>query len=143
MKHIMDCNLLTVSDAANLPLEELVTLEKIHRVIQKWKPHKAPGYDGIYQELLNKTWETTKEDLLKIVNEMYTDALISEHHKFGIIVCIPKQLNALHIEDYRPPTILNTDLKLLARIIAILLRQWMPDLLQNSQYCGLMGYFSV
>jgi len=68
MKRIMDCNLLTVSDAANLPLEELVTLEEIHHVIQKGKPHKAPGYDGIYQELLNKTWETTKQDLLQIVN---------------------------------------------------------------------------
>jgi len=118
----MDCNLSTVPDAANLALEEPVMLEEIHHAIQIGKPHKAPGYDGICQEFLKKTWETTKEDLLHIVNEIYRDALILEHQKFGIIVCIPNQPNALHIEDYRPLMILNNDFKLVTRITANHLR---------------------
>ena len=102
MKRIMDCNLTTVPDGANLALEEPVMLEEIQHAIQTGKLHKAPGHDGICQEFLKKMWETTKEDLLPIVNEMYRDAFISEHQKFGIIVGIPKQPNALHIEDYTP-----------------------------------------
>ena len=80
----------TVPDPANLALEEPVTLEEIYHTIQTEKHHKSPGYDGICQEFLKKTWETTKENLLQIVNEMYCDELISEYQKFGIIVCIPK-----------------------------------------------------
>jgi len=83
-------NLSTVADLANLALEEPVTLEEIYHAIKTGKLHKSPGYDGICQEFLNKTWETTKEDLLQIVNEMYSDELISDYQKFGIIVCIPK-----------------------------------------------------
>ena len=48
-------------------------------------------------------------------------------------------MNASHIEDYRPLTILNTDFKLVTRNIANRLRPWTPDLLQNSQHCGLTG----
>lgn len=131
----MDCNLSTVLYAANLTLEEPV----IQHATKTGKLYRAPGHDGICQEFLKKTWETTKGDFLHTVNEMYSDALISEHQKFGIIVCILKQPNALHIDDYRPPTILNTDFNLVTRIIANHLRQWMPDLLQDSQYCGLMN----
>jgi len=61
-------------------------------------PHKTPGYDGICLEFLTKTWEMTKEDLLQIVNEMYTDELISDYQKFGIIICILKQPHATHFE---------------------------------------------
>ena len=45
------------------------------------------------------------------------------NRKYGIIVCILKLLAALYIEDYRLLTILNTDFKLLTRIIANRLRR--------------------
>jgi len=135
----MDCNLSTIPDTANLALEEPVALEEIYEAIKTGKPHKAPGYDGICLEFLKKTWETTKEDLLQIVNEMYAEEIISDYQKFGIIVCIPKQPHATQVEHYRPLTILNTDFKLVTRIIANRLRPWMQDLLQSSQYCGLKG----
>jgi hypothetical protein len=111
---------------------------EIYQAIKPGKPHKDPGYDATCLEFLKKTWETTKEDL-QIVNEMYTEELISDYQKFGIIACIPKQPHATQVEHYRPPTILNTDLNLVTRIIANCLRPWMRDLLQSSQHCGVMG----
>jgi len=80
-----------------------------------------------------------QKDLLQIVNELYTDEPISDYQKFGIIVCIPKQPHTAHVEQYRPLTILNTDFKLVTRIVANRLRPWMQDLLQSSQHCDLMG----
>jgi len=139
MKRQMNCNLSTIPDAANLALEEPVALEEIYQAIKTGKPHKAPGYDVICLEFLKETWETTKEDLLLIVNEMYTEEIIPDYQKFGIIVYIPKQPHATQVEHYRPLTILNTDFKLVKRIVANRLRPWMQDLLQSSQYCGLMG----
>jgi hypothetical protein len=139
MKRLMDCNMSTIPDTANIALEEPVTMEEIYQAIKTGKPHKAPGYDGICLEFLKKSWETIKEDLLQIVNEMYTGEFITEDQKFGIICCIPKKPHATHVEHYRPLTILNTDYKLLTRIIANRLRPWMQDLLQSSQHCGIMG----
>ena len=39
-------------------------------------------------------------------------------------------------EDYRPLTLLNADFKLLARIIANRILQWINDLLHPSKHCG-------
>jgi len=52
---------------------------------------------GIPEENM-ETWETNKEVLLQILNEMYTDELISDYQKFVIIVCILKQTHATHFE---------------------------------------------
>jgi len=42
MKRLMDYNLSTVPDVANLALEEPVTLEEIYQAITTGQPHKAP-----------------------------------------------------------------------------------------------------
>ena len=64
LTRLMDCNLSTVPEEANLALEEPITLEEIYQAIKTGKPHNAPEYDGICVEFLKKTWETTKENLL-------------------------------------------------------------------------------
>ena len=128
-----------VPDTEKLALDEPITREEIYHSIKTWKPLKAPGYDGMCLDFLKKTRELTKEDLLQIINEMYSGMCISDQQKYGIIVCIPKHPAASHIEDYRPLTFLDTDFNLLTRIIANRLLPWMPDLLMNGQYCGLMG----
>jgi hypothetical protein len=43
------------------------------------------------------------------------------------------------MNEYRPLTILNTDIKLLARIISNRLKPWMPDLRSPNQHCGVAG----
>ena len=52
------------------------------------------------------------------MNDMYTNGKITSQQKYGIIECIPKQENPTRPEDYRPLALLNTDYKLLTRIIA-------------------------
>ena len=49
----------------------------------------------------------------------------------------PKKGNPTRPEDYRLLTLLNTDYKLLTRIIANRLRIWMKDILHPAQHCGL------
>jgi hypothetical protein len=81
MKRIVECNMPALPDAANLALEEPITLEEIHHSIETGKLHKALGYDGICLEFLKITWETIKHDQLQIVNEMYNAELITDQQK--------------------------------------------------------------
>jgi hypothetical protein len=43
------------------------------------------------------------------------------------------------MNDYCHLTKLNTDLKLLTRIIVNRLRPWIPELITTDQHCGLAG----
>jgi hypothetical protein len=52
---------------------------------------------------------------------------------------IPKHAHAVTLNDYSPITILNTDFKILTRLLANQLRPWMKDLLHQDQHCELTG----
>jgi len=67
---------------------------------------------------------------------MYLEGLVSEAQKRGHIICPPKRDFPFHPENYRPFTILNTDYKILTRIIANRLRTRTDELLDHNQYCG-------
>jgi hypothetical protein len=80
-----------------------------------------------------------KQDMLDIMNDMYKEGEITDKQKYGIIVCILKQGHPTRLEDHRPLILLNTDYKLLTRIIANHLRIWMKYILHSAQHCGLSG----
>ena len=73
-----------------------------------------------------------------LFNQMLRDRQLSERQKQGVIVCIPKTARPHTPEDYRPITLLNTDYKILARLIAVRVRPILTEL-QPCQYCGVPG----
>jgi hypothetical protein len=62
--------------------------------------------------------------------------LILPSQTHGVMVYVPKIKRPTTPDDYRPFTLLNTDMKLLSRIIAKRLRPWLDDTLHPSQHCG-------
>jgi hypothetical protein len=70
---------------------------------------------------------------------MFVDRHLSRQQKQGVIVCVPKNGRPRTPEDYRPITLLNTDYKILARLIAARLRLILADLLHPSQHCRIAG----
>ena len=83
-------------------------------------------------------WNCCKEDLLDILN-MFLDGAVSVDQKLGHIVGLPNVSNPASPENYRPLTMLNSDCKLLTRILAYRLRPWMEDILHQNQYSGRNG----
>jgi len=67
------------------------------------------------------------------------DRQLSERQKQGVIVCIAKNARPHTSLDYRPITLLNTDYKILARLIADRVRPILSEMLHPSQYCGVPG----
>jgi hypothetical protein len=111
-----------------------ITIDELKRAVQKGKPNKAPGGDGIGQDFFKTMWDTIKYELLEVVNKMYIDGHISDNQKHGMIICVPKKPRPMRPEDFRHLTLLNADLKLLSRILANRIRPWLATLLHPSQY---------
>ena len=76
--------------------------------------------------------------MLALFNQMYLDGRIIEKQKHGIVMCLPKTDIPTKPADYRPITLLNTDYKILARILVNRLRRTLSDMLHPSQ-CWVLG----
>jgi hypothetical protein len=70
---------------------------------------------------------------------LFSERKISEQQKRGLIVCTSKTARPTLRTDFRLITLLNTDYKLLVRIIASRLRPTLVELLHPIQYCGVPG----
>ena len=71
MKRLLECGLRAKPESANASLEEHITMDELTYAVKQSKPNKAPGRDGICLEFYKIKWETTKQDLLDIINDMY------------------------------------------------------------------------
>jgi hypothetical protein len=70
---------------------------------------------------------------------MFFDGAITPQQKLGTIVCLPKHSPQLTPADRRPITLLNSDYKLLTRILAQRLRPLIDLHLNSTQSCGMTG----
>jgi hypothetical protein len=60
-----------IAPEAHAELEQPITMEELKTAVKQGKQKKASGIDGICHEIFQKTWETTKDGLLTIMNTMY------------------------------------------------------------------------
>jgi hypothetical protein len=116
-----------------------LTSEELKATINKWDGNKAPGRDGIGRGLFKTTLDALKDDWLDLFSQMFATSNLSEQQKRGVILCIPKTARPHQQSDYRPITLLNTDYKILARIMVNRIRPTLEELLHPSQYCGRPG----
>ena len=115
-------------------LDMPITEEELHTEVHSTTGNKSQGRDGIFMEFFKKNWSTIKDDMLDMFNQMYSTGSIKEQQKHGIMISIPKTITPKTPADYRPITLLNTDYKILGRIVANRLRPIMAEILHPSQH---------
>jgi exonuclease III len=128
-----------LSNETNTELEAQVTKEEMKTAIRKGEKRKAPGSDGICDEFYTAHWDIIREKMLDVIQQLHTKGNIMPQQKHGIIVLLPKTTNPSTPDHYRALTLLNADIKIMARIIANRLNRWLPDIIHSSQQCGIQG----
>jgi hypothetical protein len=114
-------------------------MEEIRHALRVGGRNKAPGSDGIGWEFYIANWTTLKDDLCTVLNQLYTEKTIALQQKHGMVVCLPKNGGSQRPADFSPFTLLNVHYKLLAPIIAHMLRPLLGEQLQTTQFCGIPG----
>jgi hypothetical protein len=128
-----------LSEVERNALDRPLDLEELRSVLQKGGGNKAPGRDGICRTFFTDTWADLKEDRLELFSDMFERGRLLAQQKNGVIACIPKTMSPTWPRDYRPITLLNTDYKIFARILAGSVQIVLGDVLHPNQYCGSPG----
>ena len=75
-----------------------------------------------------------QKELLELYNNFFTTGHTTPNFSKGIIVCIPKGTHPKTVADYRTLTLLNSDYKIYARIIANRIKQTAQAVIHETQY---------
>ena len=139
VRRLAGCRVKSITPETNTALEEPISLEELRHAIIQEKANKASGQDGICLEFFGTAWDVIKHEMLTIMNHMYIDGRTSVRQRQGLIFCLPKTPHPKNVGDYRPLTLLNTDYKIMARIIANRIRPFLAAILHPNQHCGVQG----
>jgi hypothetical protein len=113
-----------------------VTEEELWHALKAGKKNKAPGEDGVPTDFYQVMWTSVKQYLLRVVNAMHDCTSLPASMTKGIVVGIPKNPNPASPEEYRLLTLLNSDVRIFARIVANRIQPFLREILHPSQFGG-------
>ena len=137
--YLADFPRLGVADAASC--EGVVTECEVHDTLKQVALNKLPGLDGLPYEVYLRMLHMFVPILTDMFNHWFAQGAIPGSVTKGVIILLKK--GGRHVweglDDYKPITLLNTELKILARVLANRLQLVISDLIGPEQTFAVKG----
>ena len=113
-----------------------VSLEEASTAINSMKNGSAPGSDGLTIEFMKYFWDSGVKTLVtRSFNDSFQSGNLSYTQRQGVITLIHKgkDLTRDQLDNWRPITLLNTDYKILAKLLTQRLTNVITKLINSDQ----------
>lgn len=97
------------------------------------KLNKSPGLDGLTVEFYQTFWDKIKTFLVEVLNKGYDKKLLSFSQRSSVLSLTFKKDDPLSLDNYRPISLLNVDLKILSYVLSQRLKKVLPDIINEDQ----------
>ena len=120
--------------------EKAITPEEIAKAVKELLNNKSPGSDGFPIEFYKFFWADIKEYVIDSIIFAIEHGELSIEQKRAILSLIPKKgKNIRSLKNWRPISLLNTDYKIIAKVLANRLQSVLPHIISPDQSGYLKG----
>ncbi|GJT02906.1 RNA-directed DNA polymerase, eukaryota [Tanacetum coccineum] len=120
-------------------LESDVSNEEIKRAVWDCGSDKSPGPDGFTFEIFKKFWYIVSGDVINVVKEFFHSSIFPNGCNSSFIALIPKVLDAKHLNDFRPISLIGCQYKIIGKILANQLSLVINDIISLEQSAFIKG----
>ncbi len=126
--------LASLSEEEAVSLNAPISLDELKAALMVMKKGKSPGWDGIPPELYLVFWDELGQPLLNLILHSVCKGSFNNSDNMAIITLLPKADKDLtQCGNHRPLSLLNSDVKLYAKVLASRLDTFMTKLVHNDQ----------
>jgi len=119
-------------DSSNLM--QPISSDELFATISQMANGKSPGPDGPTAEFYKNSWNIIGREFTNIINEIHCSGYIPPDMKLGSIILIHKKGSTDLLQNYRPISLLNLDLKIYTKLLANRLKKLLPKCIHTHQY---------
>ena len=116
-----------------------VSVDEVRMALKHSAPGKAPGLDGLPVDLYRKCADVCAPLLALLYTAIGVLGDVPVGFLDGVVIVIYKSGPKVQASNYRPITLLNTDYRVLAKVLAYRLRRVQQSLIQPEQTAFLPG----
>lgn len=120
--------------------EKDINIEEIKEAVKQTKPNKSPGADGLTNEFYKTFIDILAPILWKLYRNMEERGKMPESMGLGIITILYKNKGSpLKLENYRPLSLLNSDYKILTKVLANRIKKVVGGIISPTQVYSIIG----
>ncbi|KAK3526115.1 hypothetical protein QTP70_016001 [Hemibagrus guttatus] len=125
-----------LSEQAARERDRELTLAELHKALQGMENGRAPGIDGLPVEFYKAFWAVIGQDVLEVLKDSMNVGQLPLSCRRAVLTLLPKKGDLTHLKNWRPVSLLCTDIKLLSKALASRLTKVMEQIThQDQSYC--------
>ena len=116
-----------------------ITENELRTALQTMENNKSPGLDGLSTNFYKHFWPILGHELTHIYNYAFDHEQLPLTQRRGVISLLFKKGDRTQLQNWRPITLLNTDYKILSKVLANRLKHALPLLVHTDQTACIPG----
>ncbi|KAM0069892.1 putative RNA-directed DNA polymerase [Helianthus debilis subsp. tardiflorus] len=134
-------NIKKISEADKTALVVPFSLFEIKEAVFECGDDRARGPDGMNLRFIKHFWEIFEDDFSRIFDRFYSSGHISAGSGSSFITLVPKVLDPVSLNNYRPINLVGVINKVISKVVANRIRRVLDGNISDSQSAFLSGRF--
>jgi exonuclease III len=131
-----------ITEADKEACETEINILEVGQALKELQNGKSPGSDGLTPDFYKFFWPQIKEFVYNSLMQAAENKQLSIDQRRGIINLIPKKdKDPRLIKNWRPISLLNTDYKIITKLLATRIKKILPQVIHDDQVAYIKDRF--